>query len=141
MFQTYLYFFQHGNWCGYGGNRAGDGSIRDGCDACCRTHDFCYEQLLDHTTESLGPNEILSNLQVLGGPLALGRDGEKIFHNFGLPPKFRRCFPYGDLYRYTGTGGGVPVCSEVGGICARAACDCDMVFVSCLRRTQCVMKG
>jgi len=35
----------HGNWCGAGGDLAGDGCAVDDCDRACREHDLCYELL------------------------------------------------------------------------------------------------
>ncbi len=28
----------HGNYCGIGGNRGLDGSVKDDCDSCCKAH-------------------------------------------------------------------------------------------------------
>lgn len=44
-------FIDYGNWCGLGGDRAWDGSVKDGCDSCCKNHDDCYSQLLYRTRE------------------------------------------------------------------------------------------
>jgi len=44
----------YGNWCGKGGDLMGDGTVIDGCDACCKYHDKCYHKTR-HTYPGCNP--------------------------------------------------------------------------------------
>jgi len=109
-------FVFHGNYCGLGGNRAGDGSVIDQCDACCKTHDACYSDLLQ-TWKRGG---------VVESPFEIERD---IFNRLLHTQEPRKCVPYTDIYMISGS----QQCLNFGGICSRKACECDRSFANCLR--------
>lgn len=130
----------HGNWCGLGGNRALDFSITDECDGCCKQHDFCYFSIMyrhrdyffrngtqDYENEEEW-NESGSNSLSEAFQMTMNR----WYAGFWRP-----CIPYTDSYTVSRTRRGLECGGGSPGPCSRGACQCDVDFVECLRKSRC----
>jgi len=120
----------YGNYCGIGSDRAGDGSVIDNCDDCCRKHDNCYD------------GAMYSNSTDASSKDTQGNETETLIKK----PRHLNCIPYFLTYKLANISGNDPYCvvdkennseNTDDGSCALKICKCDLQFVRCMQPEPC----